>query len=326
MTLTSLKEIVKPIERELIAFEDYFRNYLKTSIPLLNLVISYILKRKGKRIRPALIFLCADLVGAITPRTYVGAIMVELLHTATLLHDDVVDQASERRGFPSVNFKWSNKVAILAGDYFLAKGLLISIENNEFEFLRVLSESVRLMSEGELLQIQKSKEEETSEETYFEIIYGKTASLISACCEIGAISAGADEVTRKKLREFGKLLGLAFQIKDDIFDYVGKSSIIGKPVGNDIREKKITLPLIYALENVSPNQAEKIIKQVKSKNNKKDVNYIIDFVVANNGIEKAEQKASDFISQAKGILIEFEPSEAREMLLKLSDFIVQRNK
>lgn len=321
-----LDEIISPVAKELERFEDYYRSVLRTNIGLLNTVIRYLTSRKGKRIRPLLIFLSAGLVGKINERTYIGATMVELLHTATLVHDDVVDEAKERRGLLSINAKWNNKIAVLLGDFLLAKGLLIAIDNNEFEFLRILSEAVRLMSEGELLQIQTSREFETTEERYFEIIYSKTASLISACCEIGCYSATDDPDARTKLKEFGKLIGLAFQIRDDIFDYVGKSSIIGKPVGNDLRERKITLPLIYALQNVPDKKAKDIVGIVKSHKKKKELNVVIDFVIQNNGITFAQNRAKELIEKAKAILKDFPQNEAKSSLIRLADYIIERDK
>ncbi|ROL58316.1 polyprenyl synthetase family protein [Bacteroidetes/Chlorobi group bacterium Naka2016] len=321
-----LDQITLPVSKELEKFEDYFRSVLKTDIGLLDTVIRYLVSRKGKRIRPLLIFLSANLVGEANERTFIGATMVELLHTATLVHDDVVDEAQERRGILSINAKWNNKIAVLLGDFLLAKGLLIAIENDEFEFLHVLSEAVKLMSEGELLQIQTSREFEIDENRYFEIIYSKTASLISACCEIGCLSVTDDKEKRAKLKEFGRLIGLAFQIRDDIFDYIGKTSIIGKPVGNDIREKKITLPLIYALQKVSDREAKAIVNIVKSNKKRKDVKEVIDFVIENDGIGSAQATAIDFINKAKSILQEFPINSARESLLRLADYIVEREK
>lgn len=324
--MKTIDQIIKPIEQELRVFENNFRSILRSDILLLDTVVSYLVNRKGKRIRPALTFLAAGLLGKINRRTHIGATMVELLHTATLIHDDVVDEAMERRGFASINARWNNKIAVLVGDFLLAKGLLIAIDNKEHDFLNVLSESVRLMSEGELLQIQTSREEETDEARYFDIIYGKTASLISACCEIGMISVTDDTDIRGKIKEFGRLLGLAFQIRDDIIDYIGKSSIVGKPIGNDIRERKITLPLIYALQNAPPNEARKIIKQVKSRSKKKDIQLVVDFVLANNGISLAETKAKELIEQAKLILNDFDDSYSKKSLMRLADFIVEREK
>ncbi|MCX7879653.1 MAG: polyprenyl synthetase family protein [Ignavibacteria bacterium] len=321
-----IKTITEPIAKELEEFEKYFRKVLNSKIGLLDTIIRYLVARKGKRIRPILIFLSAGLAGEINLRTYIAATMVELLHTATLVHDDVVDEAKERRGFLSINARWNNKIAVLLGDFLLAKGLLVAIENNEFEFLKVLSEAVQLMSEGEILQIQSSREMQTDEDRYFEIIYNKTASLISACCEIGCISATEDLESRFKLKEFGRLIGLAFQIRDDIFDYVGQSSLIGKPVGKDIKERKITLPLIYALQRAPSNEANSIISLVKSRKKKKDIKEIINFVLSNGGITSAQNRAAELVQKAKSILLEFPDNPSRRSLLYLSDFIIERDR
>lgn len=318
--------IKQPVAKELDEFEKYFRNSLRTSHSLLTTIIQYLVSRKGKRIRPLLIFLSAGLVGEINQRTFIGATMVELLHTATLIHDDVVDEAKERRGILSINAKWNNKIAVLLGDYLLAKGLLVSVENNEFEFLKILSNAVKLMSEGELLQIQTAKSLEISEERYFEIIYSKTASLISACCEIGCLSASDSSEDRAKLKEFGRLIGLAFQIRDDIFDYEGSSGIIGKPVGNDIRERKVTLPLIYALNSAPENLAQNVFDKVKSKSKRKDIREIIQFVIEYDGITKSRNRAQTLVDKAKEILMEFPDNPARQSLLLLSDYIIEREK
>lgn len=324
--LNRLEEIFKPVHEELDKFNKSFRSTLKTKVGLLDLIILYLIQRKGKRIRPALVFLAANLVGRTNPRTHIGATLIELLHTATLVHDDVVDEADKRRGFPSINAKWNNKIAVLLGDYLLAKGLLIAIENSEFEFLRATADTVRLMAEGELLQIQTAKENVADESRYFDIIFGKTASLISTCTEIGALSVTDDKNTCSRLKEFGKLLGYAFQIRDDIIDLVGNSSVIGKPVGNDIKERKITLPLIYALQNVHPDQASEIIRKVKSKNKRKDIQEIINFVSQNKGIDLAQSKAYQIVEEAKNLLKDFPNNEAKDSLLKLADFVVERKK
>ena len=220
---------------------------MKSKVSLLDMIVSYLSKKKGKRIRPTLVFLSAEICGGSCERTYVGASLVELLHTATLIHDDVVDASSVRRGIASINAVWNNKIAVLVGDYLLGKGLLTAIDGGEFEFLKASSNAVRRMSEGELLQIQKSNEADLDEETYFKIISDKTASLMASCCEIGALSASADPAQHAALRDYGENIGIAFQIRDDIFDFSGSSKSIGKPVGNDLKEKKITLPLLFAL-------------------------------------------------------------------------------
>lgn len=326
MQLNILDSIYRPVAIELEKFEKYFASTLKTRIGLLDMVVQYLVTRKGKRIRPLLTFLTAGLVGKVNDRTYVGAAMVELLHTATLVHDDVVDEAKERRGFLSINAKWNNKIAVLLGDFLLAKGLLLAIDNKEFGFLEILSTAVKLMSEGELLQIQSSKDEEANEERYFEIIYSKTASLISACCEIGCLSSTNDNEARTKIKEFGKLIGLAFQIRDDIFDYTGKSNIIGKPVGNDLRERKITLPLIYALKNANSKESKAILNIIKKKKKKKEIKEIVDFVIRNNGIASAQNRAKELVESAKQILLEFDDNPFRQSLLLLADYIIEREK
>ncbi|MGQ9819417.1 MAG: polyprenyl synthetase family protein [Candidatus Kapaibacteriales bacterium] len=325
--MNALDEITIPIRSELEEFDSSLHSTLKTKSRLLDLIISYLMRRKGKRIRPTLVFLSANLIGKANTRTHIGATMIELLHTATLVHDDVVDEADERRGLKSINARWNNKIAVLLGDFLLAKGLSLAIENNEFEFLRTLSNAVRLMSEGELLQIQTARENNANESRYFEIIFNKTASLISSCTEVGAISVTNDPEIRVRLREFGKLLGYAFQIRDDILDFVGNSNIVGKPIGNDIRQRKITLPLIYALRNVQQSQANEIIKIVKSRNNhKKDIRQIIEFVIENKGIVSAQNKALQIVNEAKELLSDFPINPAKESLLKLADYVIERVK
>ena len=321
----NLKDIVKPIDAQLEEFDRYFKNLMKSKVSLLDIIIKYITKKKGKRIRPAITFLSAELCGGVTQRTFYGASMVELLHTATLIHDDVVDNSQKRRGLASINYMWSNKVAVLIGDYLLAKGLLVSIDNDEFDFLKALSHAVRRMSEGELLQIQKSKELDITEETYFKIISDKTASLIATCCEVGAISATPDRDVHKQLREFGENLGIAFQIRDDIFDYLSKASKIGKPVGNDLKEKKITLPLLYAFTKVTKNVAKQKLKIIKDGDLKRsNINEIVNFVIETGGIDYAEQKAKEYHEKALNILENFRDSEAKTSLINLSNFFIER--
>ncbi|MBK7034221.1 MAG: polyprenyl synthetase family protein [Ignavibacteria bacterium] len=299
MNATSIKDISASVSSELEQFDGYLREQMRSKAALLDTVIRYILRQRGKRVRPALVFLAAGACGGITDRAYVGAAMVELLHTATLVHDDVVDQADERRGMASINAVWKNKVAVLVGDFFLSKGLLIAVHSNEFDYLRVTSEAVRRMSEGELLQIQKSRQKTLDEETYFKIISDKTASLISTCCEIGAISASTDPAIRAALSQFGELTGLAFQIRDDVLDYTSRSSILGKPVGNDIREGKITLPLLYAAKNAPASETKEAIKIVKSKRgNRKDIDAVQKFVATYEGTKLAQEKATELQQQA----------------------------
>lgn len=322
----TLKEISKPIEHHLEEFNEYLKGIMNSKVSLLNLIIRYMTKKRGKQLRPILVFLAAELCGGVTKRTYTGAAMVELLHNATLVHDDVVDESTVRRGIASINSAWNNKIAVLIGDYLLAKGLLASIDSDEFEFLKITSHSVRRMSEGELLQIQKSREADTDEETYFRIISDKTASLMSSCCEIGATSSTDDTDKKTAMREFGENIGIAFQIKDDIFDYQGKDSIIGKPVGNDIKEKKLTLPLLYSCSKAPKNEASKIIKLVKNGDHtKKDINTIVEFVNKYDGIDYAESKAIMYIDAALAQLDIFPESKAKESLSILARFVVDRN-
>lgn len=323
----SIDELYKPISKYLEEFNTYYKNQLKSNVPLLNIIIRYLTRKKGKLVRPALVFFCADLCDKVSERSYIGATMVELLHRATLIHDDVVDEADKRRGIATVNSAWNNKIAVLVGDYFLAKGLLSAISNGEYKFLDATSRAVKRMSEGELLQIQKSKELDITEKTYFEIISNKTASLISVACEIGAISADATSEQIEALKNYGEYLGIAFQLKDDIFDVHGKKSIIGKPVGNDIKEKKITLPLIFALRQASKKENKEIISLLKKgKITQADIKKIINFINSYNGIEYAETTAKKEIEKAIECLSIFPNNEKKESLIKFTNFVVNRNK
>jgi octaprenyl-diphosphate synthase len=320
-----LKEISKPIQKDLEEFNDYFKNLLKTDVALLTLVLKYLTSKKGKQIRPILVFLSAGLCGKVNQRSFVGAAMIELLHTATLVHDDVVDQATVRRGIASINSEWNNKIAVLVGDFLLSLGLQTSVKNDEFRFLKITSQAVQLMSESELMAIDKSKKFSITEENYFKIINGKTASLISSCCEIGAFSSSNSEKDSENLRDFGTYLGLAFQIRDDLLDYVSKSSLIGKPVGNDIKEKKITLPLIYALSNADNSKQKEIIKLIKSDKIKKDeINYIMDFVKKMGGVKYSQDKAKEYCGQAKNFIMDYPESEYKTSLINLTDFVIDR--
>lgn len=307
-------------------FNLLFSKSLKSKTALVDLVTKYILKQKGKKIRPTLVLLSAKLVGEITERTYRGAILVELLHTATLVHDDVVDSAETRRGLPSINAIWKSKVAVLIGDYLLAKGLMISVDGDDFDFLKVMTNTVKRMSEGELLQISKTRKLDTDEETYFKIISDKTASLLSTCCEIGARSASEDEEVINAMRDFGSNLGMAFQIKDDVLDYIGSNKVIGKPSGGDIKEKKITLPLLHALQTTSEKESKEILKIIKKGAKKDGVATVINFVKQNDGIEYATKVAEEYLEKAKANLSIFPDSENKSMLIDLLDFIVNRQK
>ncbi len=305
-------------------FEDKFRDSMKSSVPLLDKITHYIVKRKGKQIRPMFVFLTAKALGGINESTHRGAALIELLHTATLVHDDVVDEAYERRGFFSINALWKNKIAVLVGDYLLSRGLLLAIDNEEFRQLHIVSGAVRQMSEGELLQIEKSRGVNMDEGVYFDIIRQKTATLIASCCACGAASAGADDETIEKMRVIGEQIGIAFQIKDDLFDY-GLGGKIGKPTGNDIRERKSTLPLIYAINN-SKNGKE-ILRIVKrEKKSREDVQKVIAFVLDSGGIAYAEERMRSIAHQALTGIETLPENEARESLKSLIQYTIDREK
>ncbi|HEY9187179.1 MAG TPA: polyprenyl synthetase family protein [Ignavibacteria bacterium] len=323
--MSEIKNISKPISNELRKLDELFKATMKSRVTIIDQISKFILRQKSKKIRPILTFLSAKNCGEVTPSSYRAAMMIELLHTATLVHDDVVDNADTRRGFASVNAIWKNKVAVLMGDYFLSKGLLICIDANDFKILGVTSNAVRRMSEGELLQIQKSKQLDIDEKVYFKIISDKTASLLSASCEVGAISATDNQDKIINMRNFGENLGIAFQIQDDLLDYLGETSILGKSTGMDLKEKKITLPLIYALKNSSKSSVKTIVKMLKNDLQKKQINYIVDFVKASGGIEYARSKAEEFISKAEKCLDIFPKSESKDSLLKLLHFVTERN-
>jgi octaprenyl-diphosphate synthase len=319
-----MKKAIQLIDQDLTKFEDYFSKAVKSNAPLLDRIMQYIVKRKGKQMRPMFVLLSARLGGEITTTTYRAASLVELLHTATLVHDDVVDEAPERRGFFSINALWKNKVAVLVGDYLLSKGLLLSLANNDYRILQILSEAVKLMSEGELLQIQKSRNLNLDENIYYEIIKGKTASLLSSACAAGASTTFKEENNIEKMQQFGEKVGMAFQIKDDLFDYNSKN--IGKPTGIDIKEKKLTLPLIFTLNHCDKRLRRKIIYIVKNENrNKEKVQFVIDAVKNSGGIEYAETKMLAFRDEALKILYEFEVSETRNALEDLVRFTTDRS-
>ncbi len=322
----TIKEISKPIEDHLKEFNNYFKDTMKSNVALLDIIIAYMTRKRGKQVRPAMVFLAAELCGGVNDRSYIGASMVELLHTATLVHDDVVDDSDKRRGLATINAEWNNKIAVLIGDFLLAKGLLAATANNEFGFLHATSTAVKRMSEGELLQIQKSNEIDLEESTYFRIISDKTASLLSAACRIGALSATDDPAKHDAMYEYGEMVGIAFQIRDDIFDYTGDTSKIGKPIGNDMKEKKITLPLLYSFSKVSKGQAKKVLKMIKEDELSKDnIKYIINFVTVNGGLDYAKEKANRYCDSAIDILNKFEPCAARDSLTAFAKFVVDRD-
>jgi len=321
----SLDTIKKPIVAELIAFQGKFKLAMSSPVPLLEKITYYIVKRKGKQVRPMFVFLCAKLCGEVSESSYHAASLVEILHTATLVHDDVVDDANKRRGFFSINALWKNKIAVLCGDYLLSKGLLLAIDNNEFELLRIVSTAVKAMSEGELLQIEKARRLDIKEDIYYDIIKGKTASLISAACAAGAASTTDDKVVIEKVRKFGELIGISFQIKDDLFDFGDDD--VGKPLGIDIKEKKMTLPLIYALEKASWREKRRIINIIKNHNtNKQKVQEVIQFVRASGGIEYATQAMYDYRDRAFDLLNTFTGSPSKTSLEELVRYVTERKK
>ncbi|UII32553.1 polyprenyl synthetase family protein [Fulvivirga ulvae] len=320
-----LRDIKAPIASEMEEFEKKFRASMKTKVLLLDKIMSYIVKRKGKQMRPMFVFLSAGTCGSISESTYRGASLIELLHTATLVHDDVVDDANYRRGFFSVNALWKNKIAVLVGDYLLSRGLLLSVDNGDYDLLKIVSDAVKLMSEGELLQMEKARRLDITEEVYYEIIRQKTASLIASCCGVGAASAGNQNGAVQKMQLFGEKVGMAFQIKDDLFDY-GETEV-GKPLGIDIREKKMTLPLIKALERASWMEKRRILNLVKNHNdNTRKINEIIDFVKASGGLEYAQEVMQQYYHEAMEILNDFEDSQYKTSLSQLVQFTIERNK
>lgn len=324
MSNIKLSDISLPIKNELDTFQSIFKDSMRSKVGLVDLVARYIIRQKGKKIRPLLVLLSSKIAGGINERSYRGAVLVELLHTATLIHDDVVDNADKRRGLWSINKVFKNKVAVLMGDYLLSRGLMIAVEGKDFDFLGVITNAVKRMSEGELLQIQKTRKLDIDEETYFKVISDKTASLIETCCTIGALSSTQDEAYINALKQYGHSLGMSFQVRDDILDYEGTSSITGKPVGGDIREKKITLPLIYAMSKVSKQEANSIKKMLKSKNDSESVRKIISFVREQNGIEYAYSISRKFALEAKNSLSVFSDSQTKLALESLVDFVTER--
>jgi octaprenyl-diphosphate synthase len=322
---TSLAYIKSPIENELKIFEDKFKDSVKSKVPLLDTIMNYIVKRKGKQMRPLLVLHCAKLFGEVNETTYRGAALVELLHTATLVHDDVVDESNMRRGFFSINALWKNKVAVLVGDYLLSKGLLLSLKNKDFKALEILSSAVEQMSEGELLQMEKARKLDITEEVYFDIITKKTASLLASCCGIGANSTGVSEEVLEDVIAMGEAVGIAFQIKDDLFDYGDNK--IGKPTGIDIIEKKMTLPLIYALNVADKGERRKIIKIIKnSKKSKTNIQEVIQFVKTKGGIEYAQTRMLEYKKKAEDLLNSIPTESSTEYLKALIDYVIERKK
>jgi len=325
--LKTVEQIKLPIQKEMEFFELKFKASMISNVPLLNRISHYIVRRKGKQMRPMFVFLVAKMVsnGDFKERTYRGASIIELIHTATLVHDDVVDDSNRRRGFFSLNALWKNKIAVLVGDYLLSKGLLLSIDNDDFDILKHISVAVREMSEGELLQIEKARQLDITEDVYFDIIRKKTATLIAACTAIGATSVDADKEEIEKMREFGELIGIAFQIKDDLFDY-GEEKI-GKPTGIDIKEKKMTLPLIYTLNHCSKKDKRWLINSVKNHNkDRKRVKEVIAYVKQNGGIEYTIEIMKEYQQKALQILKDYPSSEYKDSLITMVNYVIEREK
>ena len=317
------EQIKQPIAYEMELFEKKFRLAMSSKVALLNRITHYIVNRKGKQMRPMFVFLVNN--GELSERTYRGASVIELIHTATLVHDDVVDDSDRRRGFFSINALWKNKIAVLIGDFLLSKGLLLSIDNNDFDLLKIISVAVREMSEGELLQIEKARKLDITEDVYYEIIRQKTATLIAACCSLGAASVKPESEHIEKMRKFGELIGMAFQIKDDLFDY--GTQRIGKPTGIDIKEQKMTLPLIYVLNNASKKDKSWLINSIKNHNkDKKRVNEVIEFVKSNGGLDYAVTKMKSFQQDALQILNAYPESKFKASLELMVNYVIERKK
>jgi octaprenyl-diphosphate synthase len=322
--VNNLDQIKAPIDEHLKVFESKFREAMRSSVPLLDTIMTYIVKRKGKQIRPIFVFFSASLFNGVNESTYRAASLVELLHTATLVHDDVVDDSDERRGFFSINALWKNKIAVLVGDYLLSRGLLLSVENKDYHLLEIVSTAVKEMSEGELLQIEKTRNLNLSEEVYFDIIRKKTASLIASCCAIGAASAGANPEQVEQMRLFGEKAGIAFQMKDDLLDYGDED--IGKPTGIDLKEKKLTLPIIYTLNNADKATRNRIINIIKNEHHKKaKVTEVVNYVNSHNGIAYTRDKMNAIKQEALDILNQMPESTFKPSMQALVDFIIDRN-
>jgi octaprenyl-diphosphate synthase len=321
--LSQINNIKQPIANELDLFEGKFKIAMKSNVALLDTIMTYIVKRKGKQVRPMFVFYCAKLFGGVTDATYRGASLVELLHTATLVHDDVVDDSDERRGFFSINALWKNKIAVLVGDYLLSKGLLLAIRNKDFKLLEIVSSAVEQMSEGELLQIEKARNLNLSEEIYYDIIRKKTASLIASCCAMGAASAGANDEQIEQMRLFGECIGIAFQIKDDLLDYGDDD--IGKPTGIDLKEKKLTLPIIYTINHADKTTRNFIINSIKNHNtDKKRVEEVIKYVNEHDGINYTRKAMIEYKEKALAILAMQSNREIADKLALLVEYIIDR--
>ena len=320
-----LEQIKLPIKKEMDLFEEKFSNSMISDVPLLNRITHYVVKRKGKQMRPMFVFLTAKMMSdstLINEKVYRAASIIELIHTATLIHDDVVDSSDKRRGFFSLNALWKNKIAVLVGDFLLSKGMLLCIDNDDFDLLKIISKSVKDMSQGELLQIEKARRLDIDEKTYFKIITKKTASLIASCCALGASASNSSKSKINKFYELGEKIGIAFQLKDDLFDYGNRK--IGKPTGIDIKEKKLTLPLIYALNNSSESKKKWLINSVKNSNDYV-IKDIISYVTEMGGIDYTQKKINEYYNSAVEDLKYFEDNEFKESLKKLIKYVIERN-
>ncbi len=322
----SAKQIFSAFEEDLENFRDYFKKAMTSNVKIVDSVANYLVKHKGKQFRPMLVVVAARTLGEPTDATYRAAVVVEMLHTATLVHDDVVDDAELRRGFPTINSVWKNKIAILMGDYLLAKSLITATEIGNLELMNIIATVSKRMSKGELLQFQRARRLDIDIDEYFQLISDKTASLISACCELGAISNHATGEQRAILKSFGEYLGIAFQIKDDLLDYQSNPGILGKPVGNDLKDKKVTLPLLYAFEKVPESERKDILKMIKKGIKKKEGQLVLDFIQQNDGIRKSAEKALFYKNAAVDELRKLPESPARMALENLAEFVIQRNK
>lgn len=324
--MSIVKQIKAPIKDEMVFFEKKFKESMNSSVPLLDKITHYIIKRKGKQMRPMFVFLCNKLFGNFNEKSYRAASLIELLHTATLVHDDVVDDANLRRGFFSINAIWKNKIAVLVGDFLLSKGLILSLENKDYSLLQIVSNAVKEMSEGELLQLEKARKLDIEETVYFDIIRKKTATLIAACCACGTCAADQNQETIDQMHRFGELTGIAFQMKDDLFDYYNNDNI-GKPTGIDIKEQKMTLPLIYTLNNCNSSKKKFIIQCIKRHNkNPEKVEKVLEIVKKSGGIEYTVNKMKEYQNEALKILYTFEDSPARQSLELLLDYVINRKK
>jgi octaprenyl-diphosphate synthase len=326
MFATSAKDILKPFKSDIATFQDYFKKSMKSNLRIVDEVAKYLVRHKGKQLRPMMVIVSARTLSEPSEGSYLAAVVVELLHTATLVHDDVVDDAEIRRGFHTINKIWRNKISILMGDYLLAKSLIIATEIGNLELMNIIANVAKSMSKGELLQIQKSRKLNITEEEYFQLIKDKTASLISACCELGAMTTNANDGQREALKNFGLNLGVAFQIKDDLLDYQSNSGILGKPTAHDLKDKKITLPLLYAFQKSSLSDRKRVIHQLKNGVKRKEITEIIDFIKTHDGINRAEQKAEYFKNQAISHLNFLPDTKARNVLTDLAEFVVKRTK